>query len=121
VVQALNGSQVVSTSAVVPFTTSCYVSPTFGPSLSVAFTNVRQTKVVVNWSFTGDMEDIATFQVVRSNGDVLDTTNPANFPGAISFSKEITRTSNAQYNVYIKAIYKDGTVRLSPTLQMPVK
>ena len=119
VVQALNGSQVVSTSAVVQFTTSSYVTPTFGPSLSVAFTNVRSTKVIVNWSFSGDMEDIDTFTILRTNGENLGTTNPANFPGSTSFSKEITRTAAAQYNVFIRALYKDGTIRDSITLQMP--
>ncbi|WP_197995013.1 fibronectin type III domain-containing protein [Gimesia panareensis] len=119
VIEALDGSRILSSSSRVSFTTSAYVQPDFGPTATEAFSDVRAKKVIVHWSFAGDMEDIDTFQIVRENGTVLGTLNPANFPNQSAFEKEIDRTSNSKYKLFIRARYKDGTVLTSITLQLP--
>lgn len=46
-------------------------------------------------------------------------TNPANLPVQTSFTKEISRTSNARWWIFVRVRYKDGTIRDSALIQLP--
>jgi len=116
VVEALNGSTVISVSARVGFATTMpiqYVSANI-----TSFTNVRTRAAIVNWSFTGDVSAIEKFSVRRN--DTADTWLSSLIPtGQATFSQEIARGADSQWWLIVRAHYKDGTTRDSAPKQLP--
>ena len=93
-----------------------YVAPTI-----TGISNVRSRKVDVSWSFAGDINEVEKFTIHRNNSsqDRLSLTNPENFPGQTSFTKEIDRNADAKWWIFVRVHFKDGTIRDSLLIQLP--